>query len=170
MPQTSYLREFGYPYAGQIADGNPIRSKSVLNKTGGSFNAGLAVKNNGTVGEVTTLAAVDDQIDCVTALKMDTDPDSIAGTYNFHEGVEMLGLEQGAVWVAQDFAVAAGEPVYVRFAAGAGTVNVPGAFGNSADGGACRLVKGAVWLDPGTGVAGSPALLKIDVLTDQATR
>lgn len=182
--QTTVLQEFPVPFAGQIDNSSADpKIRTLLNKTGGSLNAGIAVKVNpapsatqpGGVGgssgsdEAVLLSATTDDIAGVTSLDMSTDPDNLAGSYSFHEGVVMPCLEDGDIWVLQDQAVSVGDPVYVRFAAGTGTVNTPGAFGNSADAGTCRLVAGATWKNAGSGVAGSPALLRIDVLTDKAT-
>lgn len=184
--QTTVLQESSVPYAGQIDNSSQDpKLRTMLNKTGGSFNAGLAVKVNpapnavqpggsgGASGadEAVALAAIGDAIAGVTVLDMQTDPDSIAGSSNFHEGVVMPCLEDGDIWVLQDFALASvNDPVYVRYAAGAGTVNVPGAFGNVVDGASCRICNGARWKNIGTGIAGSPALLSFNALTDSATR
>lgn len=167
--QSSYAQEFGPPYAGQMDEGNPKRITSILNKTGGSIRAGLAVKLGAVAGEAAALAVTGDNIQGVVALEMNTDPDQLAGTANYAEGVEMVLLEQGPVWVPVDFAVAIGDPVYVRFQAGAGTVNLPGAFGNQADAASCRLVAGAKWLSA-QATAGGTAKLLINALTDAATR
>lgn len=184
--QQTYLQEFPVPFVGQIDhDGGTPRLRTLLNKTGGTYKAGLAVKLNPTpnaiqpggsggasgTDEAVALSATGDAIAAITTLDYQTDPDNTAGSANFNEGVVMKCLEAGNVWVGQDFALAGPtDPVYVRFAAGAGTLNVPGAFGNTADNGTCRLVPGATWKNIGTGVAGSPAMLYIDVATDAAVR
>lgn len=170
--QTQYFQNFGAPYAGQIADGNPRRTSSLLNKTGGAMRAGLAVKFGATAGEAALLAAIGDSLAGVIALEMNTDPDNIAGTANYNEGTEMVVLEAGSISVPVDFAVNVGDPVYVRLTPGTGNINLAGAFGNvpdlAANVGTCRLVSGASWKT--SAVAGATALLQIDVLTDQATR
>ena len=183
--QTAVLQESPVPFAGQIDNSSQDpKIRSMLNKTGGSTNAGLAVKaissgsgivpggpggRSGT-DQAGVLALTTDQIAGITVLDMQTDPDNLAGSYSFHEGVEMPVLEDGDIWVLQDFALAsAADPVYVRFAAGSGTVNVPGAFGNAADTASCRLAAGAYWKSIGSGVAGTPALLHFSSAIDIAT-
>ncbi len=184
--QTAVAQEFPVPFSGQVDNSSQDpKFRSMLNKTGGSVIAGIAVKRNPApnaiqpggaggssgVDEAVSIAAVGDAIAGIISLDMQTDPDNIAGSYNFHEGVVMPVLEDGDIWVPQDFALASpDDPVYVRAIAGTGTVNVPGAFGNAADGVNCRLVKGARWKNIGTGVAGSPALLSFSALVDSATR
>jgi hypothetical protein len=184
--QTAVLQESPVPFAGQIDNSStPPKLRSMLNKTGGSQNAGLAVKFNlggsatipggsggqSNIDEAANLAASADNFAGVIALDMQTDPDNIAGSYNYHEGVEMPVVESGDIWVLQDQALATvNDPVYVRYAAGTGTVNVPGAFGNAADGVTNRVCNGAQWKNIGSGVAGTPALLHVDAFIDAATR
>src|SRR4029077_16814338 len=52
---------------------------------------------------------------------------------------------KGHIWVMADFAVTQDDPVYLRFVAGTGTKNFPGAFGNAADSATCVQITRAIW-------------------------
>lgn len=195
MPQTSYYRSMGPALPGQIADNNPSTVETLLNKSGGSLAAGIAVKFGGVtpaggsapVGAppanagtndgqtATVLTASGDQIAGITALTFATDPYNIAGSATYREGTTMDVLRRGTIFVAAEQACAPGDSVNVRFQAVAGNTTI-GAFTNTPDGGT-RPVKGAAWRTksvsaPGTNLestAQNIAELDFDALVDAAT-
>lgn len=195
MPQTTYPRSMGPALAGQIADNNPQNVDTLLNKSGGSLAAGVAIAYGavapaggvapigappgylaGNDGQsATNLAAATDEIAGITVLTFASDPYNIVGTGTYREGTTMDVLTEGQIYVACEQAVAAmTDSVNVRFAALAGN-NVIGAFTNTPDAGT-RPVKGAKWKSLSTAASGNLlvgtqniALLYFSAIADFAT-
>jgi hypothetical protein len=174
VPQTTYNRSMGPALAGQIADNNPHNIDTLLNKSGGSLAAGVAVAYGATTpaggsapigappgylgandGQAATnLALNTDEIAGITALTFATDPYNIAGTATYREGTNMDVLTEGQIYVACEQAIASiTDSVNVRFAALAGNT-VIGAFTNTPDAGT-RPVKGAKWKSLSTAASGN---------------
>jgi hypothetical protein len=142
--QTTYSRSFGNAFSGQIADGAINKISSFLNKSGGTLAAGKAVKVSSADGtETSNLALTTDQIAGITVLTFATDPNNLAGTATYAEGVSMDVLEEGEIYVATENTVAVTDAVYVRFAAN-GANTVIGSFTSAPDAGT-RVVKGGRW-------------------------
>ncbi len=91
-----------------------------------------------------------------------------AQSVQYPVGWPVSTLTRGPVYVQPEVAVKVGDPVYVRFAAGANGIQ-PGAFGNTDDSGTCVQVTRARWLDPIAGAttngipSGAVGLLEISL-------
>ena len=68
------------------------------------------------------------------------------GTAQYPVNKEVNVLSRGTVFVAVETAIKPGDPIFVRFAAGANGTQ-PGAFGNTDDSSTCVQVSRARWLD-----------------------
>lgn len=78
-------------------------------------------------------------------------------TVPYPQGVTVPVVRRGPVWVKVEEAVAPGDPVFVRFAAGAGGTAL-GSFRKSADTATAVQLPGAVYLD----TAGANGLARVD--------
>jgi hypothetical protein len=170
VPQTSYNFGMAPGIAGQLADNNPKGLDTLLNKSGGTLAAGIAVKFGSTTpsggsppvgaplpsqtnsftgggsdgNSATNLAASGDQIAGITVYTIATDPYNVAGVGLYREGVAMDVLTDGKIFVAAEQSVSPGDSVNVRFQAVAANTLI-GAFTNTPDIGT-RPVKGARWV------------------------
>ena len=79
-------------------------------------------------------------------------------TVPYPQGTTVPVLRRGPVWVKVEEAVVPGDPVFVRFAAGAGGTAL-GAFRKSADTATAVQYPGAVYLD----TAGANGLARVDL-------
>lgn len=140
--QTVYTDSFPGAYGGQISDSNPARRTSRLNKSGGTLIAGLGLVNGSTLDTVTLPSDGTHPLAGVNILQFATDPNLIAGTANYREGVQMPILEEGSIWVVCDQTMAVGDPVFVRYS-DSGSDGPVGCFRKDADSSHAREVYGA---------------------------
>lgn len=149
MSQTTYARSFTQAFAGQLGDSGPVRIGSYVNDQGADISAGVFVslKAEGTcdlpAGSTEILAGV-------VLNSFARDPDSLTGTTAVQAGDVAPILEEGAVWVRCEEAMAITDNVFVRHAAGAGG-SALGLVRNDADTASARRVSGARILVPSTG-------------------
>jgi hypothetical protein len=146
---------------GQIADinNNDMRSYAAgVDITNGRFvvmgAADGRCKLPTATGEITGGKALG--ISTYEPLKMVSWP---AGTtVPYPQGTTVPVIRKGPVWVKVEEAVVPGDPVFVRFAAGAGGT-APGAFRKSADTATAVQYPGAVYLD----TAAANGLARVDL-------
>lgn len=154
MSQTSYSRNYGERFAGQLSDGGRARQTSKLNAEGASLPAGVAVVEF-SEGKIDLMDATNDVVAGIVVHTMATDVNGLSASSSngelYRDGQMVPVLEEGAIMVRVEEAIAVGDPVYVRFASGAGGSQL-GAFRNDADTATCRLLKGAYWI---TGASGA---------------
>lgn len=149
MSQTSYSRTQTTAIAGQLADAGPSRVSAFLNDQGADIPAGcfVSLKAEGTcdlpAGATEILAGV-------VVNSFARDPDNLTGTAAVQAGDVANILEEGAIWVRCEEAMAVTDNVFVRHASGAGG-SVLGLVRNDADTASARRVTGARVLIPSTG-------------------
>lgn len=166
MAQTSYSRDLSAAaFAGQLGDSGPHRIDSYVNDEGSDIPAGILVthKAEGTID------LVDSGTDKLAGAVLNTfarNPDDLTGTAAITAGDTCNVLSEGAVWLLGEEAMAIGDAVYVRHAAGAGGSQL-GAVRNDADTASARQVKGARVLKASTGAG--PVLVYLSVSVDTAT-
>jgi hypothetical protein len=150
MPQTSYNRGFSAPsFAGALGDTGPQRVGSYLNNAGANLPAGVFVKFSAEATS-TNLGASTDKIAGVVVNSAAHNPNGLTGANDaILAGDTMNVLEEGAVWVRCEEAMAVGDSVFARFASGAGGT-VMGYVRNDADTASCMQLKGARVLVPAT--------------------
>lgn len=146
---------------GQIADLNNVDMRS--------YAAGVDITN----GRFVVMGAADGRCKLPTAtgqitggtalgiavydpMKMVNWPSGVSVPYP--QGTTVPIVRKGVVWVKVEEAVAPGDPVFVRFAAGAGGTNL-GAFRKSADTATAVQYPGAVYLD----TAAANGLARVDL-------
>lgn len=169
MSQTSYSRDMTQAFPGMFGDAANRRVVSAINaEASASFPAGIFVAegssdqdgrqailqadgNSKLMGVVVNYANRENDADIA--------PDNMADV-----------LEEGAIWVLCEEAMAVGNAVYARHTAnGAGKLQ-KGAVRNDSDTSNATLVKGARVLDPGTSSAsGGVALIYFSSAAQFAT-
>lgn len=165
MAQTSYSRSLGAAaFAGQLGDAGPHRIDSYVNDEGSDIPAGILVTHKGE-GTIDLVDGSTDKLAGAVLNSFARNPDDLTGTAAITAGDTCNVLSEGAVWLLGEEAMAVGDAVYVRHAAGTGTQL--GAVRNDADTASCRQVKGARVLKAST--AAGPVLVYLSVSADTAT-
>ena len=165
MAQTSYCRIFTNAFAGQLGDSGPSRVGSYVNDQGADIPAGCMVSHKAE-GTADLPAGGSEILAGVVLNSFARNPDDLTGTAAITAGDSMNVLEEGAVWVSCEEAMAVGDAVYVRHTAGAGG-SVLGLIRNDADTASCRQVKGARVLVPST--AAGICMIYFSAAADRAT-
>jgi hypothetical protein len=153
--QTTYGDTAGVAYAGMLSDVEPSRVFSFENADAaamlsGTFAAKLAASPE---LKARSLAAVTDAIAGI--ILHSHARNNVLAQAGWEVGAEMPLLERGAAYMVSEQTLVVGDPVYVRVAAGAGTVI--GAIRKDNDSGTCLLLRGARVV-AGGGVTNPPAI------------
>ena len=166
MSQTTYSRNFEAAFAGMLGDSGDHRIGSYLNVEGSDIPAGILVALVGE-GQAELVEATGDLLAGGVLKTFARDPGdasgALSGTAVIKSGHMMPVLEEGAVWLLGEEAMAVGDDVFVRFAAGAGGSQL-GAVRNDADTASARQVLGARVLKASTGAG--PVLVYLSVAVD----
>lgn len=149
MSQTSYSRTFTQAFAGQLGDSGPNRIGSYVNDQGADIPAGCFVVHKAE-GTADLPASATEKLAGVVVNSFARNPDDLSGTAAIQAGDTMNVLEEGAIWVSCEEALAVGADVYVRYASGAGG-SVLGLVRSDGDTSSARRATGARVLVPSTG-------------------
>lgn len=143
--QTSYTFGAATPaFAGQLGDSGPSRTSSYLNDQGAQLPAGIFVALTADGKAKLPVLSTDQIAGCVINQFARNAGDSaltLTGTNVIAIGDNMSLLEEGAVWVLAEQAMAVTDKVFVRYAAGTGTQL--GAVRKDADTATARRLSGA---------------------------
>lgn len=146
--QTTYSRNLSSLYSGQMADSGLRYVRSYLNKFGAAIPAGVFV--TGKAGALETSIdlpnATSDVIRGVVALDYARSPDypaTLTGTQAYQEGGAVPVLEEGAIAMLAEQAMAVGDPVYCRITSDGGSNTQLGRLRKDSDSGRAVLVPGA---------------------------
>lgn len=152
--QLTYSDTAGVAYPGMLGDAGRSYKKSFQNSDAAVLPAGIFVAKDSASPELKAkkLAAVTDKIAGVIIHSHARN--SIAGQ-GYENGAQMGVLREGSIYVQAEQTMAVGDDVYVRVAAGAGTVL--GAIRKDNDAGTCLLLKGAHVI-AGGGTANPPQI------------
>jgi hypothetical protein len=143
--QSSYATEYtGVGFAGQLADVGDYDAITGINEAGADVPFGVAVKQGVKDDGFANLSAGTDVVKGVT-MHRHRDPFGVGATGGVQDKEASALLRYGRMYVAVEQAVVAGDPVFCRFATGAGGA-VRGAFRKDADTATAVLVKGAKYL------------------------
>lgn len=150
---TQYTDTAGVAFPGMLYDLTLSRKRSYQNgEASAAVPPGLMVARNSELLAKLLVAATD----ALAGVVIHTHArNNVSGQNGFESGAEMGVLEEGAVYVQCEQTVTVADPVYVRVAAGTGTVI--GAFRKDSDNGTAVLVAGARFI-AGGGVTNPPAV------------
>ena len=158
MSQTSHSRKMPQGFPGMLGDAGPTRTVSAINaEASASFPAGIFVAegSSDTSGRQALLQADGNAKLMGVVVNVATREDDADIAPNYSADV----LEEGAIWVLCEEAMAVGNDVYARHTAnGAGKLQ-KGAVRNDSDTSNATLVKGARVIDAGTSSASGGACL-----------
>lgn len=161
MSQTSYSTYHAAAYEGTRADSSPMKARAARNNTGADLKYGRAVVFDAGAG-TSELArklpsAAGDKIMGVTLhdhAHNPTNTDGILDDDMFSE------IYQGSIYVVTEQAVTPADPVFVRYAAGAGGTQL-GAFRKDADTATAVALANARWT--GNAAAGEVVGLELNL-------
>jgi hypothetical protein len=163
MSQTSYDFAPAVAFAGLLADLSNHATLSYRNAEAANMPFGIAVKKGAGDSDAALLSAAESVIAGVTVHTHAVDQQD-------GDGVPPKGsiavLTSGRIYVKVEQAVTPADPVYTRFAAGAGG-SQKGAFRKDADTATAKLMKGARYLT--SAAADGYAVLEVNALVDKAT-
>lgn len=159
MAQTSYPTVQPIAFAGQIADSSQHDVLSRASEEAASFPYGVLVVA-GTDAETQALLPTS-AADFVLGAALHSHSNEVGDdNLNLVDPERVFNvLHEGRMYVLPEQAVAVGDPVYARIAAGAGGTQL-GAFRMDADTASAQLLNGARWLSAGD--ASNPAILELD--------
>jgi len=165
MPQTAYQQNFNVAFAGMLSQANAFFEK-IVSKTVGTTAASIAgglfccrdttddtIKPPTATGMVTA-TGVGFVVHDVAKQPQATD----GGTLENVSGQQVGVMQFGTMWVNSEVAVNYGDPVFVRFASGTGTVL--GAVLKTADTGTAVALPGCRFI----GTIAAPGLVEIERL------
>jgi hypothetical protein len=141
MAQTDYSYLQPVAFAGMLGDLSFKRVATGVNKQGTAIPFGVAVTKAAGDGNYDLPNIAGDKVYGIVLHSHDYDQRDLTGVQGVPVDVDFNLLEEGVAYVKVEEAVADGDPVYVRFAAGAGGAQL-GAFRKSADTATAGLVKG----------------------------
>lgn len=144
MAQTSYLDTLVPGIAGQLADLSYKRAVTGINKQGAAIPFGVAMTKATGDGCYDLPNAVGDKVYGIALHSHDVDLTGLTGTQGIPIDGDFNLLEEGVAYVLVEEAVVDGDPVYVRYAAGAGGTQL-GAFRKTTVLNEAGLVKGAIF-------------------------
>jgi hypothetical protein len=145
MAQTVYMRGYEAAFPGQLGETSDSYVRSLTNTDTTNLAAGIFVAQPAVEGTAKNLAAVGDVVAGVTLNVFAREPgvmSALSGSECWVVGASMAVLDEGAVWVLSEEALAVNDPVYARHTANGGNT-VIGAIRNDIDTDKCRRIKGA---------------------------
>ena len=164
MSQTSYAAQFGPPYQGLLADLAVVRdaiSKINTDSVELPFGTLLAQDASNDYG-VKLLAASTDKLAGIGVFTFAHDPNNLLTAQGaIKVGGQIAVLTKGRIWVPVEQDVGPTDPVYARYATGAGG-STRGAFRKDADTSTAVLIKGAFFVAAAT-AAGGLACVQFDL-------
>lgn len=151
MAQSTYIRGYSAAFPGQLAEDTEPYLRSLTNaESSAAITPGVFVRHSAE-NAVTNLSAGTDEIAGVVVNSFAREPGVDSAIDGWAAGTTVPVLDEGAVWVLSEEALAVGDPVHTRFVAHTGVGTVLGAIRNDVDTNGtatCRRVKGARVLAP----------------------
>lgn len=163
MAQTDYSINQPVAFAGMLGEISFKRVSTGVNAQGAAIPFGVAVTKATGDGNYDLPNAAGDKVYGIVLHSHDVDQRDLTGTQGVPVSAPFNLLEEGVAFVAVEEAVADGDPVYARFATGAGGTQL-GAFRKSADTTTAGLVKGAKFRS--TAAAGGLAMVSFSQLVN----
>jgi hypothetical protein len=144
MPQTDYSLSQPVAFPGQLADLTFKRITTAVNKQAAAIPFGVGVTKTTGDGNYKLPAAAGDKVYGIAVHSHDYDQRNLTGAQGVDIDQDFNLLEEGVVYVKVEEAVVDGDPVFVRYASGAGGTQL-GSFRKSADTATAGAVKGAIY-------------------------
>jgi hypothetical protein len=167
VPQTVYQRGYTEAFPGQLGDTGPARVESLQLNQGAALPSGIFVAPSG--DQTANLIAASTTPAAGILLNVFAREPGVnaplSGITTWVDGATAPVLVEGAAWVVSEVAFAVNDPVFVRFAAGAGGTQL-GAIRKDADTASARRLKGARIVKASTGAG--VALVYFDAAVDFA--
>jgi hypothetical protein len=161
--QTSYSYDMVVAFAGQLADLNDNESRSGNLEGAINIPFGIGLKKGAADDGYIVPTLIGDICVGISVHTHAIDTIGLSGlsptTAGIQPGEVFTVLRRGYIWVKVEEAVNRGDPVYMRYAAGAGGT-ILGSFRKSADTATASLVKGAQYMS--TALAAGYAVLFFD--------
>jgi hypothetical protein len=163
MAQTSYSDTLAPGFAGQLADLSFKRVSTGVNAQGAQIPFGVAVTKATGDGKYDLPNAAGDKVYGIALHSHDVDQLGLTDTNGIPIDGDFNLLEEGVAYVITEEAVVDGDPVYVRYATGAGGTQL-GGFRKSAVTSETAIVKGAKFRS--TAAAGGIAAVSFSQLVN----
>ena len=160
--QTTYSRSPDAAFAGQLGDAGDTRIVSLKNDQGADIPAGVIVSRKAE-GTCDLPAGATELMAGAVVNSFARNPNDLSGTAAVKDQEQCNVLEEGAIWLLCEEAMAVLDDVYVRYASGSGGSQL-GAIRNDADTSTARQSKGIRVLRATTGAG--PCLCYVSVAAD----
>lgn len=161
--QTTYSRAPDAAFAGQLGDAGDTRIVSLKNDQGADIPAGVIVSRKAE-GTADLPAGATELMAGAVVNSFARNPNDLSGTAAVKDQEQFNCLEEGAIWLLCEEAMAITDDVFVRHASGTGTQL--GAIRNDIDSNTARQSKGIRVLRATTGAG--PCLCYVSVAADTA--